>query len=155
HGGGKRLEQGSEDQKTILAWIRSGAPFGDSNANAPKLTHLTVYPKMAMITRDGRHHLLVTGHFSDGHTEDFTHQVLYTSNDRNVATVDATGVVSAASDGGETAILIRAAGQVASAGVGVIGATIRNYPQVARANFIDDHVFEKLRKFQIIPSSLS
>ena len=28
HGGGKRLEQDSEDYRTILAWVKSGAPYG-------------------------------------------------------------------------------------------------------------------------------
>src|SRR5262249_40870872 len=52
----------------------------------------------------------------------------------------------------ETAILVRAAGQVASIGVGVIGPTVSYYPKVARDNFIDDFVFDKLRNFQIVPS---
>ena len=37
---------------------------------------------MAIMPVEGRHRLLVTAHFSDGHTEDYTHQALYTSNDR-------------------------------------------------------------------------
>ena len=32
---------------------------------------------------------------------------------------------------------------------------ISNYPEVAANNFIDDAVFDKLRKFQIVPSDLS
>jgi hypothetical protein len=28
HGGGKRLEKDSEDYRTILAWVKSGAPYG-------------------------------------------------------------------------------------------------------------------------------
>ena len=62
----------------------------------------------------------MTAHFSDGHTEDYTHQALYTVNDGEVASVSAGGVVSAKRRG-ETAVLVRAAGQVASVGVGVIG----------------------------------
>jgi hypothetical protein len=155
HGGGKRLEQASTDYNTVLAWIRSGAPYGeDREETTPKLTRLTVYPPMVVIGAEGQSRLLVTGKFSDGRTEDFTHQVLYTSNDSGVASVSADGIVRAKGKG-ETAILIRAAGQVASAGVGVIGPAIQNYPAPARFNFIDDHIFEKLRKFQIIPSPLS
>jgi hypothetical protein len=79
---------------------------------------------------------------------------MYSSNDGEVASVAPGGLVSARRRG-ETAILIRAGGQVASAGVGVIGPAVANYPMVARWNFIDEHVFEKLRKFQIVPSDLS
>ena len=56
---------------------------------------------------------------------------------------------------GETSILVRAAGQVASVGVGVIGPPVADYPKIPRDNFIDEYVFEKLRKFQIVPSDLA
>jgi hypothetical protein len=98
--------------------------------------------------------LLVTAHFSDGHTEDFTHQALYTVNDGEVASVSGSGLVSAKKLG-ETSVLVRAGGQVASASIGVIGPALSAYPAVTRNNFIDDHVFAKLRKFQIVPSELA
>lgn len=153
HGGGKRFDKDSEDYKTIAAWIQNGAPFGEASAG-PKLTRLSTFPALAMIPAEGKHRLLVTAHFSDGHTEDFTHQVLYSSNDGEVASVNGDGIVNAKRQG-ETAILIRAAGQLASVGVGVIGPPIHDYPKVPRSNFIDEHVFAKLRKFQIIPSELA
>src|SRR5262249_17347392 len=56
---------------------------------------------------------------------------------------------------GETAILVRAAGQAASATVGVIGANLGPYPPVQSFNFIDGFVFDKLRRFRIKPSPLS
>ena len=155
HGGGKRFAADSDDYKTILAWIKNGARYSDgSGAAEPKVDRLEVYPPMAIVPVEGLHRLLVTAHFSDGHTEDYTHQSLYTSNDGDVAAVSADGVVSAKRRG-ETSVLVRAAGHVASVGVGVIGPQISDYPKVARSNFIDDHVFEKLRKFQIVPSELA
>jgi hypothetical protein len=39
--------------------------------------------------------------------------------------------------------------------VGVIGSPLESYPKITRHNFIDDYVFEKLRKFQIVPSGLA
>ena len=56
---------------------------------------------------------------------------------------------------GETSVLVRAAGLTASTTVGVIGPLVADYPQVPRANFIDEYVFSKLRRFQIVPSDLS
>ncbi len=155
HGGGKRFDTDSEDYKALLGWVKSGAPYGV--ATGPKsanLTALEVYPSMAVIPAGGKRRLLVTARFSDGHTEDFTHQVLYATNNADVATVGEDGLVSGHRLG-ETAILIRAAGQVASAGAGVIGPAIPNYPAVPSANFIDNAVFGKLRKFHILPSALS
>lgn len=153
HGGGKRLGTDSADYNAILEWIRNGTPYGDDKQEAA-ITRLEVYPPMATIPANGAHRLLVTAHFTDGHKEDFTDKVLYSTNNPDVATVSADGRITA-KDLGETAILIRGAGQAASAGVGVIGPAIHDYPIVARTNFIDDHIFRKLRRFQIIPSDLS
>lgn len=155
HGRGKRFGTDSEDYQTIAAWIRNGAPYstGDASAEA-KLTSLELYPAMAILPVEAVHRLLVTAHFSDGHTEDFTHQALYTVNDGEVASVAAGGVVTAKRRG-ETSILVRAAGQVSSVGVGVIGAVVPNYPEVSRSNFIDEYIFQKLHRFQIIPSNLA
>jgi hypothetical protein len=152
HGGGRRLEKGSTDYQTLLDWIRNGAPFGE--AGAPTLTALTLDPPLAILPADGTRRILVTATFSDGRTEDFTHQVLYTPNDSDIVTVSPDGIITAKKRG-ETAILIRAAGHVASVGVGVIGEAIPNYPQTTRVNFIDNFVFNKLRKFQIVPSTLA
>jgi hypothetical protein len=155
HGGGKRFDADSDDYNTILGWIRNGAPYADgAGSSQSKLERLELYPPVAIMPVEGKHRLLVTAHFSDGHTEDYTHQALYTTNDGEVATVSADGVISGKRRG-ETAILVRAAGQIASAGVGVIGPVISGYPKVVSSNFIDDHVFGKLRKFQIVPSELS
>lgn len=155
HGGGKRLEKGSDDYRTILNWVKSGAPYGaESGGKEPKLLRLEAWPSMAVLSMESRRHLLVKAWFSDGHTEDFTHQVLYSMNNGDVAGVSADGVLSAKALG-ETAVLIRGAGQVSSAGVGVIGPPVPNYPNVPRANFIDDAVFDKLRAFHIVPSGLA
>lgn len=153
HGGGKKLEIGSEDYRTILDWVKSGAPYGAAGGTAT-LTALEIYPPMATMAVDGARRLLVTARFSDGHTEDYSNQVLFSSNNGDVATVNADGVVKGKGLG-ETAILIRAAGQVASVGVGVVGPPIANYPQVARGNFVDEHIFAKLRKVNLVPSDLA
>src|SRR5207302_475369 len=113
-----------------------------------------LFPSMAILPVAGEHRLLVTAHFNDGHTEDYTHQALYSVSDGEVASVGGGGLVSARRLG-ETAVLVRAGGQVASATVGVIGPPIASYPKIPRNNFIDDFVFAKLRKFQIVPSDLA
>jgi hypothetical protein len=155
HGGGKRLEKDSADYKTILDWIKSGAPFGsEDNGQAPKLASLEVFPPLAVMAVEEQRRLLVSAVFTDGHREDFTHKVLYSSNNTDVATVTADGILSGKRLG-ETAVTVRAAGQVASAGAGVIGPPIANYPDVPRWNFIDEPVFAKLKKFHIIPSAVS
>jgi len=153
HGGGKRLEKDSEDYRTIMEWVKRGAPYGTPGETA-QLAGLEIYPTMATMGVAGAQRLLVTGLFTDGRREDFTNQVLFSSNNGEVATVTAEGVVKGKALG-ETAILIRAAGQVASVGVGVIGAPVARYPVVPRGNFVDEAVFAKLKKFNLVPSELS
>lgn len=154
HGGGKRFDRDSEDYRTILAWIKEGASYGTNTGAEPALASLEIFPSLIALPVEGSHRILVTGKFRDGHTEDFTHKVIYSSNSGDTATVSRDGVVTGVRRG-ETAILIRAAGQLASAAVGVIGPPIANYPEVPRFNFIDDPIFRKLKRFHIIPSDLS
>ena len=153
HMGGKRFEPDSEDYRTILDWVRAGAPYGAESGAEPRLTGLEVYPSMIALPVGGEHRILVTARFTDGHTEDFTRDVTYVSNDGDVAAVR-DGIV-AAKRLGETAILVRGAGHAAAATVGVIGPPVPGYPEVPRSNFIDEHVFTKLRRLHIVPSELS
>jgi Protein of unknown function (DUF1553)/Protein of unknown function (DUF1549) len=154
HGGGQRFERDSPDYRTILEWVRSGASYGTEGSAEPKLTRLEVYPSMIAVPVGSRHGVLVTARFSDGRTEDFSRDVVYSSNDADVASVSPDGIVTAKRRG-ETAILIRAAGHAAAATVGVVGAPLPNYPQVPRSSFIDEAVFTKLKRLHIVPSDLA
>ena len=153
HGGGKKLEKDSEDYRAILNWVKSGAPYGVEGSTAT-LASLEVYPPIATLPVASAQRLLVTAKFSDGHTEDYSNQVLFSTNNGDVATVTPDGIVKGKGLG-ETAILIRAAGFLASAPVAVIGPTLAHYPAVPRANFIDDAIFSKLRKVNILPSDIA
>jgi len=155
HGGGKRIDVNSADYNMILEWIRNGAVFADTaGATDVRLSRLEVNPATVIMPTSAEHRVIVTAHFSDGHTEDYTHEALYTVNNGEVAAAVPGGIVRSIRRG-ETSVLVRAAGQIASFGVGVVGPPIANYPQIARANFIDEHVFEKLRKLRIVPSELA
>jgi hypothetical protein len=154
HGGGRRFTTSSPEYQTLLQWIRNGAPFGPDTAPTATVTRLEVFPRILTLERDARHRLLVTAHLAGGRTEDFTHQALFLSADKDIASVSDAGIVSAGRLG-ETSILVRAAGHVAAATVGVIGAPLTAYPAIPRYNFIDEFVFDKLRRFRVIPSPLS
>src|SRR6185503_12804469 len=90
-----------------------GASFGAESSASSQVASLEVFPKIVTLERGGSQRLLLTAHFVDGHTEDFTDSASYKSNDNEVATVAESGVVRAARTG-ETAILIHAAGQAAA-----------------------------------------
>ena len=155
HGGGKRMDIDSPDYQLMLNWVREKAPYGDeSGGPEPKLTRLEVYPPVVTIPVEGSRRLLVTAYFSDGRSEDYTNQVLYSSNDGDVAEVNSAGNVTAKRRG-ETAILVRAPGLVASAGVGIVGPPLARYPQVTPFNFIDEPVLKKLKQFNLAPSEIA
>ncbi len=154
HGGGKRFAVDSDEYRTILGWVRRGAPFGPAEDETSRVASLEVYPRILSLEKAQKHRLLVTAVMENGRREDVTAQALYLSSDKATAGISEAGVVNAAALG-ETSILVRAAGQAAAVIVGVIGEPVANYPAVPRQNFIDEFVFEKLRRLRMVPSALS
>jgi hypothetical protein len=154
HGGGKRFDKGSSDYQTILEWIERGAPYGSGESGGPKIQRLEVFPSLTAMPLSGRHRLLVTAHFDDGHREDFTDQVLYSVDDGEVASVSAGGIIEAKRLG-ETSVLIRATGQLASASIGVTGPALPHYARAERWNLVDEPVFAKLERFNLMPSGIA
>ena len=152
HGGGPLIAVGSADYETILNWIRQGALYGEEDdTGAVQVERIEVLPKSVVLDGSGKRQLLVTAYLSNGQQEDVSGQVLYVSNNPEVVEVSESGLVKAVKTG-ETAVMIRAAGHAVSAGFGVISEPIADYPEIPRRNYIDDHVFAKLKKFNIIPS---
>src|SRR5207244_12609307 len=80
--------------------------------------------------------------------------VRYISKDSGVADVSEGGVIEGKKMG-ETAVLIRSAGHTLTADVGIITKPIASYPKIEARNYIDQYVFGKLRRFQILPSEMS
>ena len=156
HGGGFRFSSDSSDYATILRWVLEGAPFGpDDVTPIAKVERLEVFPGEAVLDVQGKQQLLVTGLLSNGQRQDMTDQVRYVSNNEEVVEVSEDGVVKAIKPG-ETSIAIHASGQeVHSIMFGVISKPISKFPTVAPKNFIDENIFAKLRRFQILPSELS
>ena len=153
HGGGKRFEAGSLEYRALKEWIEAGAPAG-SGAES-KMVRLEVTPRERVLVREGAtQQLVVLAHYADGATADVTRKVRYQSNDDSIATVSADGLV-AARRGGEAAILVRSLDQVTAARIGVaLSPPMRNYPNTPRNNFIDELVFSKLRRLNIVPSEV-
>ena len=155
HGGGQRFRADSPDYQTILSWVRTGAPYGEKGVrSAVETVRVEVFPRDSVLDAHGKQQLLVSAYLSNGRQQDISDAVLYVSNNPEVVKVTPDGVIQAVRTG-ETSVMIRAAGYAINAGVGVIAKPIPNYPQVERSNFIDDHIFEKLKKFNILASELS
>ena len=155
HGGGKRFTPGSADYEAIRRWVADGAPYGQEASEASVRTvKLEVLPKETILDGSGKQQLLVMAHLSDGTVEDVTGEALYSPTNSQIAKVTAEGLATAVQPG-ETAVVVRAAGQAVSTLIGVISKRVEKYPSLETRNYIDQHIFTKLRKFNIIPSQLS
>jgi len=110
HGGGKRMDVGSDEYRMIRRWIAAGTPFG--SPNDPVVAKITVYPEHRSLTRQNKQQLAVYAHYSDGSVEDVTRRAQYDSNDQEVALVDAAGLVRTLALSGEAAVMARYQGNM-------------------------------------------
>ncbi|MBM3774372.1 MAG: DUF1553 domain-containing protein, partial [Acidobacteria bacterium] len=151
HGGGRLFPAGSRDYQTLLDWIRKGAPFGeDSLAGA----RIEAAPREAVLDPGQSRQLRVEALDSRGRRENITAEVRYESLNPEVARVRPGGLIEAAS-AGETTVIVRWVGRVASVRVGVNRHRIEEDPRPPIHNYIDEHIFAKLRRFHILPSGLA
>src|SRR5436853_2110584 len=154
HGGGERFKVGSLEYNGIVEWIQQGAEY--DTPGAPKLQSLRVSPEELLLTGlDSRGKITVTGEYTDGAKVDLTNKVQYTPNDESVAEVSPAGEIKPLR-AGETAIMVRTLGKALAVRLAVVkDKPMANYPAVARNNFIDEHVFAKLKRLNIVPSPLA
>jgi hypothetical protein len=153
HGGGERFKVGSLEYEAILDWLKDRATY--DSAGSPRLRTIRVTPEeVTLVGLHTKERLAVSGTYTDGTTEDLTHKVQYSANDESVVEVSPNGELSARRTG-ETAIMVRTLGKAVAARIAVIEKPPQNYPEVPRNNFIDDLVFSKLKRVNLVPSPLS
>ncbi len=152
HGGGKRIEPGSDDYNLVVRWIRQGMPVG--RADAPSVARIEVFPGERTMPLEGEQQLVVTAHYTDGSTEDVTRGALYEPNDKDMAKTDALGRVKVFNQPGEVAVMVRYQGKVATfRGTVPLGAPVGELPQAR--NFVDELVFKQLKKVGMPPSEVA
>ncbi len=152
HGGGKRLEIGSDEYKLIRRWIASGLPVGA--ADAPTVAGITVAPAQRVLPRNNKQQFAVYAHYTDGSVEDVTRRAQYDSNDTEIATVDPTGLVRTLGQSGEAAIMARYQGHVATfRGTVPLGLKIPEYKFEAQTA-VDRYTLQKWQQLGLVPSDL-
>ncbi|MCH2202029.1 MAG: DUF1549 domain-containing protein [Fuerstiella sp.] len=105
HGGGQRLVKSSEDYDMLLDWIAQGAV--EPRSDDPQLVRIELAPPIKTLRADSKIQLTVTAFFSDGTSRDVSRQTVYESNQPDVATVDADGLVSTTSQSGLVSVMAR------------------------------------------------
>jgi hypothetical protein len=153
HEGGQRFQRESPEYAALLEWIRAGAPA--DSPTTPRLTALQVAPRQQILFQPAdRVQLRVTAAFSDGSTRDVTRLAVLEPSNLVVRITPGGEVI--AQKLGETAILVRYLDKQA-----VVQLAFRParadfaWHDVPENNFIDHHVFGRLRQLRIQPSELS
>ncbi|MEZ6052731.1 MAG: DUF1553 domain-containing protein [Planctomycetaceae bacterium] len=150
HGGGVRLERGSEEYELLRRWIQHGAPR--RQPDTPTLETVSIEPESRIMPYEEQQQLKVTAHYSDGSTRDVTHMATYQSNESAIAEVDESGLVTAGKITGETAIMARYQGffAVFTPSVPLPGEMPADYyDQLPRRNFVDEQVYEGLKRLSL------
>jgi len=151
HTGGSPIKKGDPYYATLLRWLESGAPA--DAGEVPTVVALEVYPTAAVLDGSGEtQQLTVRAKYSDGTDRDVTSLAVFLSSNDNSAAVSTTGQVTAANRG-EAFIMARYSTHTIGVPFIVLpkGLTFE-WKDVPAANYIDELVYEKLRKLRIQPS---
>jgi len=153
HVGGVRTTADSNYYSIFKSWVGGGVAM---DLDSPRVASIEVYPKEVTLGLPGMQQQMVAlATFSDGAVRDVTHESFLSSSDTDIATVDEAGIVTAVRRG-ELAVLVRYEGRYAAAPTFVMGdRTGYAWGEVPEFNYIDTHVYEKLRKVKSLPSELA
>jgi hypothetical protein len=153
HEGGKRFAASSVPAQVLRSWLAQGMP--DDPPAAARLESLEVLPGPRTLSGPARQQqLAVLARFSNGQVRDVTRLSVFTSSDESVATVRPDGLVELHKNG-EAAILCRYLDRLQS----VRFTYLEPKPDLAwrdppEHNFVDRHVFAKLKVLGLPPSEL-
>ena len=151
HAGGKRFKYNSPFANVLRDWQAEGLR---DDVQSSKLRSLEVVPSKRVLHAPARwQQLAVRATFADGHTADVTRLTTFSSTDLAVANVDQTGLVEFYRQG-EVAILCRFLSGMESVRLMHIASPPPDYrwPQPPENNYVDTHVFAKLKMLHISPS---
>ena len=149
HGGGQRIKNDSHEYRTLRRWIAQGMPYGRSSD--PAVVRIQVMPEHRLLGRRQEQQFAVLAHYSDGSIADVTRAAQYDVAEKEMAQVSESGVVSVSDLPGDVVVMVRYLGHATVFRATVpLGADVTELPPPR--NFIDEHVFAKL-KLLGMPSS--
>ena len=163
HGGGRLLDESSDDYRILKGWIEQGA--SGPQANDPQLVRIELTPQGQILKSKSAQQLHVKAYFSDGTTRDVTRQTLYQSNEPGIATVDPNGKVLTTSQAGIVAVMARFDDQIATFQAVVpfvqddlkIKAVQTKLDEVEKhlgSSPADLHLMQQWRKLGVVPSGV-
>jgi hypothetical protein len=153
HVGGRRFNPDSPFFNLFHGWQAEGL---HDDPQPVRVTSLTVLPSTRVLLAPAHsQQLSVRATFEDGHSADVTGLTTFSSTDLAIADVDRTGLVEFNRQG-EVAILCRFCGKMESVRLMHIAATLSDFrwPSPPENNYVDTHVFAKLKMLNVTPSDL-
>lgn len=154
HAGGRKFSPGSWQYRLVREWIEKGAQFQKGSG---AIKSMKVIPSEIVFTKPGeKAKIQTTVTFADDTTETMTLLSEFRSLDDAVAEINPDGEITA-NRPGDTSIIIGYRGQVVAVRV-MVPVPVKpgyTYPKVPEVNFVDKLVFQKLKRLNIEPSSLS
>lgn len=153
HGGGARLTDGDLYHRTLLEWLRAGAP--NDAGPVPTVTGIELFPPGAVL--DGpetTQRMIVRAKYSDGTDRDVTDLAFFSTNNDNSAAISPTGTVTAANRG-EAFVMARFDTHTVGRQVIVLPAGLEfTWTDLPSNNYVDELCYDKFRKLRIVPSEL-
>lgn len=154
HGGGIRIEPGSEEYRLLVEWIRSGQ--SRVTAADPVLKEITISPAPHPLVAGSEQQLTVTAHYSDGQSRQVTGYCAFQSNEPAVIQVTSKGLLKAGDLPGEATIMARFMGHIATWSSAIPrpdAVPAELYADFPKQNFIDQLVSERWQELRLAPSA--
>jgi len=153
HEGGQRFGLSSVPGEMIVNWLTEG--LKDDAPTLPAVKQAVVTPSARVLKLPAKwQQLAVNVTFEDGKTRDMTRLTVFSSSDPSIADVSPTGLVEFKRPG-EIAVLCRYLEQMISVRITYLEPREGfAWPNPPEHNFVDKHVYAKLKMMNIAPSDL-
>jgi Protein of unknown function (DUF1553)/Protein of unknown function (DUF1549) len=148
HGGGKRLEPGSDPYNLLTFWLEQGAP--GPRDDDPRVVDLKVFPLRRLMDAGQEQRLAVIATMSDGSERDVTDQARFDTLNEGVATVSKGGIARTVGRG-EANIMVRYSGHAAMARLTVPFASKIHF-EFTSTNVVDIKAAARWRELGLVPS---
>ncbi len=152
HQGGVLMTAGDPNHTILRRWIADGSKV---DLNASRVTGIEIFPTNPVVQQlASRQQVRVVAYYDDGSRRDVTREAFIESGNTEVATTDATGLLTAVRRG-EAAILARFEGAYSATTLTVMGdRSDYHKPEVETWSRIDELVAQKWDRVKVVPSEL-
>lgn len=156
HEGGQRFEPGSPVYELLSNWIAGGMPY--QGENEPTLTGVRVEPASGTFQQGTEIPLRVFAQYDDESERDVTGLAEFVSQDKELITVDDAGRVQVGNLTGESVVVARFMGHVATSRMAVPSENLLppdRYENLPVANHLDELAHAHFQKLGLFPSERS